>query len=507
MMRSKVCLSLTGSTLAENLTILDKYRKWIDVAELRADYLNPDERLQIRKFPELAKIPCILSIRRAINGGKFTDGEAARTVLFARGIAFANQDSRKNFAYIDIESDFNVPSIQDAALAFGTRIIRSSYIKEEPIGNLYQRINKLRVAGFEIPKISYEPRNLSDITQLFHQAKQLKEFDQIIAVRGQLALPSRILATKLHSLLTYTLPRELLDEQHPHGGIDPISLSEIYNFNSIDDKTNVFAVTGYPMLHTLSPKIHNEAYKAHNMNNIFIPLRAQKIEESIEFAEELSVKAITITSPFKNSVKDFVPTIDENAGYSSTCDSIVRENDLWSGHNFCVKALTETLCEFIGRKNLFGLKVAIIGAGSEARTAGFVVKSLRGKACVFNNPISQAKKIAEMYGFKYSSLTEESIDKLSDYADLIIQTKAENADIMRFSGLDTVYDPIPFYEFTGNEYVFDCTYNPQQNPLLVRAERAGCNTANSFDMIQRQAKAHFELFTGVPYDKQDSDTE
>ncbi|MBO6100756.1 MAG: type I 3-dehydroquinate dehydratase, partial [Spirochaetaceae bacterium] len=56
MIRSKICLSLTGSTLAEDLAILDKYRKWIDIAELRADYLNADERLEIRKFPELAKV-------------------------------------------------------------------------------------------------------------------------------------------------------------------------------------------------------------------------------------------------------------------------------------------------------------------------------------------------------------------------------------------------------------------------------------------------------------------
>lgn len=506
MMRSKVCLSLTGSTLAEDLAILDKYRKWIDVAELRADYLNADERLEIRKFPELAKVPCILSIRRAIDGGKFEDGEASRTVLFARGLAFANQDSRKNFAYIDIETDFNVPSIQDAALAFGTRIIRSSYIKEEPIGNLSNRISKLRVAGFEIPKVSYEPRSLSDITQLFHQAKQFKEFDQIITTRGQLALPCRILATKLRSLFTYTLPRELLDERHPHGGIDPIALSEIYKFDSIDDSTGIFAITGYPMLHALSPKIHNEAYHAHNMNNVFIPLRAQKIEESIEFAEELAIKGMTISRPFKNTVKDFIPTIDEDAGYSCTCDAIIHENDSWSGFNLCAKALSDTLCEFVGRKNLSGMKVAIIGSGAEARTAGYVIKSLKGKACVFNNPISQAKKISEMFSFKSASLSEESLVKISDYSDLIIQTKTENADIVRYGGLDIVYDPIPFYEFTGNEYVFDCTYNPQQNPLLVRAERAGCNTANSFEMIQKQARAHFELFTGVPYDKK-SDSE
>ena len=78
---------------------------------------------------------------------------------------------------------------------------------------------------------------------------------------------------------------------------------------------------------------------------------------------------------------------------------------------------------------------------------------------------------------------------------------------MRYGGVDIVYDPIPFYEFTGNEYVFDCTYNPHPNPLIVRAKKSGCNTANSFDMIQRQSRAHFELFTGVPYDKQEFDSE
>ena len=116
------------------------------------------------------------------------------------------------------------------------------------------------------------------------------------------------------------------------------------------------------------------------MNNVFIPLRAQRIEESIEFAEELSISGITVSRPFKNTVKDFIPTIDENAGYSFTCDAIIRENDSWSGFNLSVNALSETLCKFIGRKNLAGMKIAIIGAGTETRTVSYVVKLLKGKA-------------------------------------------------------------------------------------------------------------------------------
>ncbi|HUH45251.1 MAG TPA: type I 3-dehydroquinate dehydratase, partial [Treponemataceae bacterium] len=116
---SKICLCLSCSTIKENLLVIEKYRNWIDMVELRVDYLTKDERLHIRRFPELAGLPCILTIRRRVDGGKFTEGEAARTTLFARGLAFADQDASKNFAYIDLEEDFHVPCLQDAALAFG----------------------------------------------------------------------------------------------------------------------------------------------------------------------------------------------------------------------------------------------------------------------------------------------------------------------------------------------------------------------------------------------------
>ena len=92
MERPKICLTLTGTTIRENLETLDKYRDKIDMAELRVDYLNTDERLYVRRFPSLIDVPCILTIRRQIDGGKFVEGEAARTVLFARALSFADED-------------------------------------------------------------------------------------------------------------------------------------------------------------------------------------------------------------------------------------------------------------------------------------------------------------------------------------------------------------------------------------------------------------------------------
>ena len=102
----KVCLTLTAPTIEEDLELLNRYRNKIDIAELRVDHLLPDERLHVRKFPGLAGLPCILTIRRQIDGGQFVEGEAARTILFARALSFAEEDKTKNFEYVDFEEDF-----------------------------------------------------------------------------------------------------------------------------------------------------------------------------------------------------------------------------------------------------------------------------------------------------------------------------------------------------------------------------------------------------------------
>ena len=93
MQSPKICLTLTGKTIKENLELVRRYRPYVDLLELRADFLDEDESLHIRKFPELARMPCILTIRRRVDGGKYVAGEGSRTMLFARAMAFADDQN------------------------------------------------------------------------------------------------------------------------------------------------------------------------------------------------------------------------------------------------------------------------------------------------------------------------------------------------------------------------------------------------------------------------------
>ena len=203
-----VCLTLTGKTLLEDAELVKKYSQHIDVAELRVDYLEEEERLNVRDFPSMVNIPCILTIRRVEDGGLYDSGEFSRTALFARALAYADQNSTKNFAYVDFEEDFNVPGLIDSAQAFGIKIIRSYHKFDGPVRNLRERCLKMRRTQFEIPKIAFMPQTLSDVTQLFREAAGITDFPHIFVAMGNLGVPSRILSSKLNSFLTYTSPIE-----------------------------------------------------------------------------------------------------------------------------------------------------------------------------------------------------------------------------------------------------------------------------------------------------------
>ncbi len=108
---AQICLSLTGRSIAEDLAVLDRYRGQVDIVELRADFLEASEMLHLRSFPERAGLPCILTVRRRMDGGAFESGEGVRLVMMAKGLTHARTDLGSNFAYVDLESDFHVPCL------------------------------------------------------------------------------------------------------------------------------------------------------------------------------------------------------------------------------------------------------------------------------------------------------------------------------------------------------------------------------------------------------------
>lgn len=503
MERPKICLTLTGKTLEEDLAIVDKYRSFVDIVELRGDFLSSDERLYLRRFPAMAGLPCLLTLRRTIDGGKFKEGEAGRTILFARALSFADSDMSKNFEYVDFEEDFHVPSLQDAALAFGTKIIRSVHDMNKPVPNLMQRLESLRTTGYEIPKIAFMPHSLNDVTDLFLEAAKLKDNNHILIAMGPLGVPSRILAAKLKNYLTFVSPEESSNDLAKLSQVAPKTLHGIYHFSTINEMTKVFGITGWPLTATSSPMLHNSGYKGHNINAVYIPVKTDNVKEAVDFADAVDIRGLSVTVPHKESVLKCVSQTDEKVAKIGASNTLIKKNGMWYAYNTDVTGFTQAVLNFTGTKDLKGWKVSIIGAGGVSKAIAYAVKELKAKACVFNRTVSKAKDLAEKYDFEYSGLSSESpevnktVKFLKKYSDLIIQTTSVGMNCQPPSSSEN--DPLFFYDFTGKEMVFDVVYIPSATPIMQRASEAGCKVCNGYDMLRFQGYEQFELYTGEKY--------
>lgn len=224
-------------------------------------------------------------------------------------------------------------------------------------------------------------------------------------------------------------------------------------------RMSLYCVTGWPLKKTRSPELHNAAYAADGRKAEMVSYPAETIEEALRFAEIADVKGMAVTIPHKERVMAFLDEIDEAAKEIGAVNTVVLSGGRKIGYNTDEPGFGEAICAFVGCDSLEGLKVALLGAGGAAKAVDCALERL-GAATVevfHRRPLMQ--------GF-----------------DLIVNA--------------TPVDPIPEYEFTGRELVYDLRYEPAETPLMARARAAGCRVENGFSMLKAQARLQRKLFFG-----------
>jgi 3-dehydroquinate dehydratase/shikimate dehydrogenase len=491
----KICLCLTGSTIAQNLSALEKYRDEVDMVELRADYLDPGELFHVRAFPEKAGLPSVLTVRRRCDGGKFDMGEGVRLVIFARGLAFADSDQRKNFSYVDIEYDFHIPSIQEAARTFGTRIIRSKHCMDGMPADIDRVWRELSARPYEIPKLAVAAKGCADVDSVFRLFTGGDgRSERVVVSMGEYGFCTRVLAERLGSMLVYASANGPGLEPAMPGQLEPSTLLETYRTKGYDAEWNLFGILGGPaVIHSLSPSIHNAGFAALGQDSLYLPFPADDVEPFLALADRLGIAGFSITVPYKEKILPYLSRRSAEVEAIGACNTAIREGGGWVGYNTDAYGFSADVRRFLGAESLEGVKTTIVGAGGAAKAVAFALKSLGASACVINRNMSKAKHLAEAYGFEWSGMTERAAELMERYNDLIVQTTSVGLEGGQ-SG-----DPVEWYEFSGREALYETIYTPPETPVMRRAKAAGCRVSNGLGMLQAQAEAQFSLFSGMDY--------
>lgn len=479
-----ICLSCTEKTLAKNIELISKNKKFLDLVEIRSDFLLHDELEKLKDFPAKINLPCILSFRLPRDGGVNT----AITVEERDTVLINAIDSK--WSFIDIEDDINFSSerlIIEKAEQNNTKIIKSFHNFTEVPKNLTNRMIKNSCSGRFIPKAAVMPKNSNDLIRLLKTHKDLSAFSNYILVgMGNYGLPSRIMACAWGSMLTYCSAGKIAAPGH----ISPKKMCKLYNFRNLSNKTRIFGIIGNPVLHSKSPKIHNKKFKKHKIDAVYLPFKTTKPEEIFRNYKPLNLYGLSVTSPFKQNVIDYLFTKDRAVTTINACNTMIKHSEGWVGRNTDWKGFLKPIEKHLLPDGiLYNGFALVIGAGGAARAVVYALTQRNINVLIANRSVKKAEEIASTFGVEYSSL--DNISKTTKVFDIVIQTTSV--------GMNPEHGktPVPGFNFKNVKIAYDLIYSPKETKFLREAKKAGCKIINGKAMLEAQAKEQFKLFSKI----------
>jgi len=136
----------------------------------------------------------------------------------------------------------------------------------------------------------------------------------------------------------------------------------------INGRTELYGIIGNPIRHSLSPMIHNEAFKRLGWNAVYLAFEVKNLEEALRGIRELGVRGVSVTHPFKTKVIPFLDKVEKLAKKIGAVNTIVHRGGRLIGYNTDCDGALEALEE---KMSLRGKRVVLLGAGGAARAIGF----------------------------------------------------------------------------------------------------------------------------------------
>ncbi len=246
----------------------------------------------------------------------------------------------------------------------------------------------------------------------------------------------------------------------------------------------VFGIIGWPVSHSLSPAMHNAAFRALGIKAVYglLPVVPNSLKEAISGLKALGIEGVSVTIPHKEAVFPLLDEVSEVARRIGAVNTILNRGGTLYGTNTdwigALKALEEKI-------SLKGKRAVVVGAGGSARAVVFALKEAGAEIFLYNRTLARAHELASQFDAKAFPL-----DKISQAeGDILIQTTSV--------GLMEDRSVVPREILSRFQVVMDLVYQPLKTKLLREAEEAGCEIIDGLSMLVYQGAEQFRLWTGV----------
>jgi shikimate dehydrogenase len=265
---------------------------------------------------------------------------------------------------------------------------------------------------------------------------------------------------------------------------------------SISGKAKLAGVIGWPVAHSLSPRLHGYWLNAHGVDGVYIPLAVprEQFTRAIESLRMMGFAGVNVTVPHKEAAFAIAHELDDAALAAGAVNLLVFGGGKIIGRNTDAAGLAANLNEALAKNALSGKDAVLLGTGGAARAAILALSELGVREIrIVGRNHGRGEGLAREFSARVKTplraFSWKDWAKAADGAGVLVN--ATSAGMSGKDALDLSLDPLPV-----NAAVTDLVYNPLETDLLQRAQARGNRVVDGLGMLMHQAVPAFEAFYG-----------
>jgi len=482
----KLCVAIQAGSPVELMQRAERALADSKFLELRLDSLpKPSAALaRVREFLAAHRdVTAIATCRRKPNGGGF-DGTLNEELAVLEAAAAAGCQ----IVDLEVESAEEAKPAQMKKLRAGLDeagvALLVSFHDFKQTRGLEQAAARIEAFQPDFVKVVSTARSLSDSLAVLKLIEERSLSSQIVGIAmGEEGLLSRVLGPRAGAAFTFASSGDGV-ETAP-GQVTAHTLRDLYRVENLDLATRIFGVAGNPIAHSLSPLMHNTAFRRENVNAVLLPLKVRGLDDLLAVVRGLPMAGVAVTMPLKQEVLPHLAHMDPLTARIGACNTLrIGGDGKIVGFNTDVAGVVRPLEK---RMKIRDARIAVLGAGGAARAAVFGLVEEGAEVFIVNrtheNGVALARE-AKAKALKHELFARARFDAL------INSTPC---------GMKGSKQALPIEEGELNAgLVFDMVYNPLETPLIKLAQARGIAVITGLEMFAQQGARQFEIWTGKP---------
>ncbi|WP_094549806.1 shikimate dehydrogenase [Rubricoccus marinus] len=255
--------------------------------------------------------------------------------------------------------------------------------------------------------------------------------------------------------------------------------------------TGLVVLLGAHVEHSLSPALHNSAFRAQNVGLVYAAcsVSPEALTDAIRGLHALGAAGANVTIPHKQAVFAMAESVSPEAKAVGAANTLVRTESGWHAHNTDVAGFLAPLAG----TDLSGAEITVLGAGGAARAVVYALLTAfaPSRLTIANRRVGQAEAVADVL----SEYDARGVLQTVPLAEAPSAQLVVNCTPLGMVGMEDL-TPIAAGAVGTGQIAYDLVYRPAQTRFMREAVAHGAEAIGGLPMLVGQAAESYKLWTG-----------